>query len=108
MTTPLQLRQIEHFADQNYVANIIIRRNELEKSPEEQRCYQLTRSLVALVLEYVYSASEEFLYKRIVDGYDDNGIDGVFYNSQEKNLSIIQSKWISNGNNGLQLGDIHK
>lgn len=108
MPQPLPLRQIEYFADQNYVQQIILRPNELEKSDAERRNYQLTRSLAALVLESVYSASEESLYKRIVDGFDDNGIDGIFYNSQEKNLSIIQTKWISNGNSGLQLGDIHK
>lgn len=105
---PLQLRQLEHFAEQNYVNSIILRPQELLKAPEEIKKLQLTRSLVALALEYVYNASEEFLYKRIVDGYEDNGIDGVFYNSQEKNLVIVQSKWISNGNSGLQLGDIHK
>jgi hypothetical protein len=50
----------------------------------------------------------EVACENVTDGFDDNGIDGVFYNSDEKCLYIIQSKYHSNGNGSIDTGDLHK
>jgi hypothetical protein len=44
----------------------------------------------------------------IVDGFDDNGIDAIYYDQSEKVFYVIQSKWIMSGNGTPERGEIQK
>jgi len=108
MALPLQIRQIEKKLRDGYYDNIILRESENTKKEDELDKLRLSRSVLALVMDLEYGALSNNMYGRIVDGYDDNGIDAVYYNKDEKKLVLMQSKWISEANNGLSLGDTLK
>lgn len=68
----------------------------------------LTRSLTAYVVHYLANADVKESASAVTDGGDDNGIDGIFYDEKEKQLLIIQSKWIHSGKGEPDNGEIKK
>lgn len=68
----------------------------------------LTRGLAAYAILILGQTSESDAANSIVDGYDDNGIDAIYYSSITKKLFIVQSKWIQNGDGEPESGDIAK
>lgn len=68
----------------------------------------LTRGLAAYAILTLSQTSENDAANSIVDGYNDNGIDAIYYSSIAKKLFIVQSKWIQNGEGGPESGDIAK
>ncbi len=80
----------------------------LRKSPEEQQKHFLTRSLSAYGLTIAAGASIDDAGLAITDGFDDNGIDAVFFDRQAKNLWLVQSKFIESGSGSIDNGDIEK
>lgn len=68
----------------------------------------LTRGLAAYAILTLNQTSESDAANAIVDGYDDNGIDAIYYSSITKRLFIVQSKWIQNGEGEPESADIAK
>lgn len=68
----------------------------------------LTRSLTAYVVHYLANADVKESASAVTDGGDDNGIDGIYYDEKEKQLLIIQSKWIHSGKGEPDNGEIKK
>lgn len=105
----IALNQLEHDLRTNYFSYVPIRASEHEKyKPEDVENFKLTRSLVAFYLKNFTNCPIEKISQHIVDGFKDNGIDGLYYDQIEKTLHIIQAKWIKNGTSGIELGDIEK
>ena len=59
--------------------------------PELQNKF-LTRGLAAYALYVLVPVDVEIASKTIVDGYDDNGIDAIFFDKNNKTLWLIQGK----------------
>lgn len=78
------------------------------KGKEEIENHFLTRAYTAYTLQVLSGLAPEICSTNIVDGYKDNGIDLIHYDSQSKNLWIIQSKFIKNGNGEPESGEILK
>lgn len=78
------------------------------KGEEEVENHFLTRAYTAYTLQVLSGLAPEICSTNIVDGYKDNGIDLIHYDSQSKNLWIIQSKFIKNGNGEPESGEILK
>lgn len=104
----LALRQFENEIQANYFKYVTLRDSEARKTPEEVENLNKTRGLVAYYLKNYSGCSEAKISSHIADGFNDQGIDGIFYNHNDKVLHIIQTKWINNGTSGLDLGDMHK
>lgn len=105
----IALNQLEHEIRNGYFSYTTIRQTEQDKfSSDDIDNLRLTRSLVGFYLKNYTNCSDDKISSHIVDGYGDNGIDGIFYDPNEKVLHLIQSKWIKNGNSGIELGDIEK
>jgi hypothetical protein len=75
---------------------------------EEKRNAFLTRSLAAYALMQVSGIDEDVACRCIVDGFDDNGIDGIYMNPSEHVVYLVQSKWMHNGDGSISLEDINK
>lgn len=58
----------------------------------------LSRALAAYALNILGSVDITLTARSIVDGYEDNGIDAIYYDETKKILWLIQSKWIKDGN----------
>ncbi|MHC0068136.1 AIPR family protein [Nostoc sp. UIC 10890] len=58
-----------------------------------------SRALAAYSLHILAGVSPRQAAEAIVDGGEDNGIDGFLFNEKQKTLWLVQSKWIQNGQN---------
>ncbi len=57
----------------------------------------LSRSLAAYALQTIANVSTEVASKAITDGSNDNGLDAILFSKNNKQLFLIQSKWIHDG-----------
>lgn len=78
------------------------------KSEEERHTTLLTRSLAAYVLCHLGAIANQDAAKAVVDGFDDNGIDAIHYDPYQKQLWLVQTKWIKSGDGQPELGDVKK
>ena len=68
----------------------------------------LTRGLAAFALKSLNDISYDESSACITDGYQDNGIDAVYYNEAEKILYLVQAKYSQDGTGTINLGDAQK
>jgi len=68
----------------------------------------LTRALAAYSIHYLSGADPSNAGQSITDGGGDNGIDAIFYHESERQLYLVQSKWIHDGSGEPPNGEIKK
>lgn len=73
---------------------------------EQQHLHFLTRALAAFSLAHLCEIDDKLAAEHVTDGFDDNGIDAIYYDHDDKVLYAIQSKWDSDGNGFPDLGSI--
>lgn len=78
------------------------------RSGEERENYFLTRAFSAYSLQVLAGVDLNTSVNSIVDGYDDNGIDLIYFDRKNKLLWLLQSKWIKNGIGEPESGEISK
>jgi AIPR protein len=66
------------------------------KTNEKQSAFK-SRALAAYSLHILAEVSPSQAAQAIVDGYDDNGLDGLLFQKRQNTLWLVQSKWIHNG-----------
>lgn len=74
-------------------------------STEKYKAF-LSRAQCALAIKYLARTSNEQAADSITDGYQDNGIDGILVDFEDKVLYLAQSKWISKGSSVPRKKDI--
>jgi hypothetical protein len=57
---------------------------------------------------YVSDVEPSVAASHVVDGFNDNGIDALYFDVAEKRFYVVQSKWISSGNGSPDTASIHK
>ncbi|WP_259017118.1 AIPR family protein [Emticicia fluvialis] len=101
------VNRIKNYLDKTFKDKIDL--SDIANKPaEEQQRYFLSRALAAYALTIESGASIEDAGKSITDGFDDNGIDAIYFDRASKNLWLIQSKFIVSGTGGIDNGDIEK
>jgi len=68
----------------------------------------LTRALTALAISNLTEAKLESLAPSVTDGANDGGVDGIYFDPNERTLYLVQTKWHSDGNGSIDLGDTLK
>ncbi len=68
----------------------------------------LSRALAAHAIRSLEGSSLDQAAHAVVDQFDDQGIDGCYFNEAEKRLLLCQSKWSSAGNRSIDLASVHK
>ena len=68
----------------------------------------LTRSLAAYAIQISAQIDEIEAANSITDGFDDNGIDAIYFSQTNRTLYLAQSKWIQDGNGEPPTGDVNK
>ena len=76
--------------------------------PADQEAVFLTRALAAYAIAALTGAMPPTAAACVTDGFDDNGIDAVFFDDVEKRLYLVQSKWVTGGSKSPELGDVQK
>lgn len=79
-----------------------------KKSPAETKTAFYSRSLGAYYLNVMADLSPDEAAKCVTDGYNDNGIDAIYYDEQTSVLYIIQSKLLNEGNGEPENGEMLK
>ena len=75
---------------------------------DEKRKQFLSRALAAFCITSLTECPAKEAAASITDGFNDQGIDAIHFDPAEKTVYLIQSKWSSNGNKTINLGDFEK
>jgi hypothetical protein len=78
------------------------------KSDADRTAKLLSRSMAAFALVALEGASDADAAAAVVDEFNDNGIDAVYFNAAESKLVICQSKWMANGHGSPSQADVKK
>ncbi|GGF09549.1 AIPR family protein [Hymenobacter cavernae] len=78
------------------------------RSEEEKENFLLTRSFAAYTLQTLALLDQDEASASIVDGFGDNGIDAVYFDRKNKELWLLQSKWIKSGKGEPETGEVSK
>ncbi|MBD2730301.1 hypothetical protein H6G96_29290 [Nostoc sp. FACHB-892] len=100
----LQLTYIKNKLNEKLIS-LIDMSDYIKKNEEERKKACLSRSYAAYSLVSLASASEEETAQAIVDGFNDNGIDAIYYEEHKNTLWLVQSKWIESGNGEPKTGE---
>ncbi|MBL8755341.1 MAG: AIPR family protein [Planctomycetes bacterium] len=82
--------------------------SDYDTRPTEKRAAFISRALAAYALVVLEGASDAAAAAAIVDGYDDNGVDAVYYNNDDQKLVVCQSKWKEDGTASIDQGATKK
>jgi AIPR protein len=74
----------------------------------EQNSAFLTRALAAYSILVTADISREEAAGSVVDGFQDGGIDAIYFDSREKILFFVQTKWSHKGEGSIEQGDALK
>ncbi|MDP2308408.1 MAG: AIPR family protein [Pseudomonadota bacterium] len=98
----LHLRQLECVIRDSFVPHVDV--SDIKKFADDGSA--LSRGLAAFTVSYLTGIDAAAGAAAVVDGFDDNGIDAVYFDATEPCLYLIQSKWQKSGKKGVQQGDI--
>ncbi len=103
----VQLRQIKNYIEGRYAE--LIDMSDYNSRPEQDRKNALlSRSLAAFALSIDNEIDAKAASGSIVDGYDDNGIDAIYYSVRDKTLHLCQAKWSADGTSTIDQGSVEK
>lgn len=103
----IHVRRIRNFLQREFDGLIDL--SDVQNRPEKElEQFFLTRSQAALALQHVADLEKDEAAQAIVDGFDDNGIDAIYFDEVVGECYIVQSKWNSSGNKSPDLGSVEK
>lgn len=91
----LRVNQVKAKIKSLYEENI--RKEDIGEKDQDRESKILSRCLAALAIQMVGETNPTDAAKSVIDGSDDNGIDAIYYNPKEKEVVVVQAKWIYSG-----------
>ncbi|MFY0577232.1 AIPR family protein [Cystobacter fuscus] len=79
---------------------------DISQTDSERENKVLSRCLAAFAIYHLAGCSEQAAAQSVTDGADDNGLDAVYYDSTDKSILVVQSKWINKGAGEPEAKDI--
>ncbi|MDI9858010.1 AIPR family protein [Flectobacillus roseus] len=104
----LIVNRIKNYLEKTFKGKIDLSDLPTSTKDEEKQNFFLTRALAAYALTIEAVADIDTATSSITDGFDDNGIDAIYYNRSAKILWLVQSKYIHSGVGGIDNGDVEK
>lgn len=92
----------------SYITEKDIKTEMTKISDDSVNDIRFTRSLAAMAVKIKTNCSEEDAVEFITDGFNDNGIDAICFDDDEKIVYLVQSKYIKDGKSSISLGDTLK
>lgn len=103
----IHVRQIE--AKLRSLFNNLIDLSDCSGKPQsDQDSTFLTRALAAFAILANTDITPDQAALCVTDGFHDNGIDAVYFDSREKTLFCVQTKWRHDGSGSIERGDALK
>jgi len=75
------------------------------RNDDQKENFFLTRAYASYTLQILAQIDVVAASNSITDGFDDNGIDAIYFDRKNKELWLLQSKWIKNGNGEPDTGE---
>lgn len=100
----VHVRQIQKHLDENFRAYIDVS----DCRPEQSEQHFLSRALAAYVVVQLCGVSQMEASQTITDGFGDNGIDAIHFDTTNRVLYCVQTKWSSDGSGSVSRGDTQK
>lgn len=72
---------------------------------DEYRSKFLSRALAAFCVQCLTEADPVAAAQSVTDGYKDQGLDAIYFDSTESTLYLVQSKWSRNATKTIEQGD---
>ena len=103
----VQHRQIRQHLEAYYLPHVELADCAARPDAERMRA-GLSRALATFAIASEADLSPDVAATAVVDGFDDNGIDAVFYSAAEKVLYISQAKWSADGTGSIDQASAEK
>lgn len=103
----IHVRQIKSSIEKSFGSLIDLKDVQTTSTSERENIF-LSRGLAALAVKILTDVPVEEAAGSVTDGYQDNGLDAVYFHSQERVLYVVQAKWKQNGTGSLERGDAQK
>lgn len=108
MDTTLTIERTIFALDERFANKIDLSDLKASATDTERRNCQLSRGIAALAIMALTEADTQEAVQSITDGYDDLGLDAIYFESAENTLYVVQSKWSSGGTRTIDLGECQK
>lgn len=102
----LHIRQIKKVLVERFVPHLDL--SDLQGKPPQDDSRILSRALAALSLSSLTGDTEDNCAAAVVDGFDDNGIDAIYFDAAEPSLYLLQAKWFADGKGGVTASEMTK
>lgn len=102
----LHMKHIRQALETRFVPHID--KSDIRNDDTYGRQQVISRALAAVALAHYSDISDDESARSVTDSYDDNGIDGIYYDKPSAILNLVQSKWSEKGEGSLALGDAEK
>ncbi len=100
----LQLNQLKRYLENNFTSIIDIS----DVAEEQNKTIFFSRALAFYALKTLANVDSDIINDCITDGYNDNGIDAIFYQRDEHILWLVQSKFKESASGAIEDGDVLK
>jgi hypothetical protein len=80
----------------------------IDKSLEDRNKRLLTRAFSAYTIQSLGGIDPKLASESVVDGYEDNGLDALYFDDKSKILWLVQSKWIERAEGEPDSGEVSK
>jgi len=104
MDSTLTMERLTYALDSRF-ADLIDMSDCQSEPPEEQRTKFLSRALAAFCVQCLTDADPIIAAQSVTDGYKDQGLDAIYFDSAENTLLLVQSKWSKNATKTIDAGD---
>ena len=102
----LQVNQIKRHLESNYIPHVDD--SDIIETGEKKEIHVLSRALAAYSVASLGNYDPKEVCSNITDEFGDNGIDLIHVDVDSKKMWLVQSKFIVNGNKGVDCGELHK
>ncbi len=104
----LIVNRIKNYLDKTFKGKIDLSDLSSKTSEDDKQKNFLSRALAAYALTIEAIAEVDIAGLCVTDGFEDNGIDAIYYDKSAKTLWLVQSKFLDNGKGGIDNGDVEK
>ena len=102
----VQVNQIKRHLESNYIPHVDD--SDIIETGEKKEIHVLSRALAAYSVASLGNYDPKEVCSNITDEFGDNGIDLIHVDVDSKKMWLVQSKFIVNGNKGVDCGELHK
>lgn len=104
MTSTIQMRRIKNYMEANFKKLLPV---DMLPSDKQEQIF-LSRCTAAMAIMSQYPISNEDAANCVVDDGWDGGIDAIYFDPQESELVLAQSKWHSSGKGAIDTASVLK